>query len=214
MINLDIFSQSSTIRTSHLILNTGQKNHIAFSKAPQRAYFTVCPILYGLGLEGRWAGGKARCPQLAAPCCGRWQRLSLRVHTWRGACSTHGRAPSPPADGSVLESCCKRGAVGRNVPSAVQGLERALGSLTGSFATSGNLHGSRFLLEIERTIPALLSLSLQGLPLGLDCVASSLAAVREGSVSAEQNTTEIAAQRQCSSVSRTAQRIFKKPTIL
>lgn len=137
-------------------------------------------------------------------------------HTWREECAAHVAGPPDLQMSQCPRAACKeRGCEAETSHGAVQGPEWALGSLTGSFATAGSLHGSRFLLEVERTIPALLSVRLRGLPLDLGSVAPSPAPVRVFSVSAEHSSTRgITIQRQCSSVSRTAQRIVKNPTIL
>lgn len=108
----------------------------------------------------------------------------LMQHTWRGLCSMCGMAAELLQTGQWWRTACSERAVRRKHRPA---LEPALGSLTDSFATAGGLHGSRFHLEMGRTIPAL-SVSLQGLPLDLGSVAP--AAVGVCSMSAEHSSTK------------------------
>lgn len=125
MINLGVFFLSSAIRTSHFILNTGKQNYIAFCSDPQ-IYLTICPrqILYRLGLERRRIEGKHCAPALLLPVvAGRRGSVSrFTQRTRRGACSTCGRAPRPPADGSVPKNCLQgKGLWGGNITQGCAG---------------------------------------------------------------------------------------------
>lgn len=75
-------------------------------------------------------------------------------------CSTCGRSPWTSCSWvSAEELPVRQGAARRKYHTGLRRVWDKHGSVTDSFATAGNLHTSRFLLEIEGAAPALVSVS-------------------------------------------------------